>query len=292
MTHFGIVTPPVSGHLHPFAALGRELIARGHRVTCFQVADLEEKIGAEGLEFHRIGERDHPPGSLRASLAELGRLQGFAALRFTVRAVARTTMMVCRDLPDAVRAARVEALLVDQMEPAGGAVAEHLGIPFITVCNALLFNRDPIAPPPFTPWAYTDAWWARLRNRVGYAVSDRLTKPIADAVAVFRREWKLPALASPDDSFSRLAQICQMPREFDFPRTALPAGLSLCRAAARWPTSLTGRGAVRGDVLPPGRGRGAGSVRGDGSRRHVDAPRRDPGLRGAFRGRGLCCSCL
>ena len=65
-------------------------------------------------------------------------------------------MMVCRDLPDAVRAAGVEALLVDQMEPAGGAVAEHLGIPFITVCNALLINRDPMAPPPFTPWAYTD----------------------------------------------------------------------------------------------------------------------------------------
>jgi zeaxanthin glucosyltransferase len=222
MTHFGIVTPPVSGHIHPFAALGRELIARGHRVTCFQVADLEEKIGAEGLEFHRIGERDHPPGSLRASLAELGRLQGFAALRFTIRAVARTTTMVCRDLPDAVRAARVQALLVDQMEPAGGAVAEHLGLPFATVCNALLINRDPIAPPPFTPWAYRDAWWARIRNGVGYALSDRLTKPIAEAVSAFRTEWRLPALGSPDDSFSRLAQICQMPRAFDFPRTALP----------------------------------------------------------------------
>ena len=222
MIHFGIVTPPVPGHIHPFAALGRELISRGHRVTCFQVADLEQKIGAEGLEYFRIGARDFPPGSLRASLDALGRLAGFAALRFTIRAIAKTTAMECRELPDAVRAAGVEALLVDQMEPAGGAVAERLGLPFATVCNALLINRDPIAPPPFTPWGYTNAGWARIRNRVGYAVSDRLTKPIADAVAGFRRDWRLPPLGTPDDSFSRLAQICQMPREFDFPRAALP----------------------------------------------------------------------
>ena len=222
MRHFGIVTPPVPGHIHPFAALGRELVARGHRVTCFQVADLEAKIHSEGLEFYRIGGAEYPPGALRASLDALGRLAGFAALRFTIRAVAATTAMECRELPNAIRAAGVEALLVDQMEPAGGAVAERLALPFVTVCNALLINRDPVAPPPFTPWAYTDAAWARLRNRVGYAVSDRITKPIADAVAIYRREWKLPALASPDDSFSRLAQICQMPREFDFPRTALP----------------------------------------------------------------------
>jgi MGT family glycosyltransferase len=101
-------------------------------------------------------------------------------------------------------------------------VAERLGLPFVTICNALMINRDPVAPPPFTPWTYHDTWWARARNRVGYIVSDRITKPITDAVATWRREWKLPALQSPDESFSRLAQICQMPRDFDFPRRALP----------------------------------------------------------------------
>ena len=98
-----------------------------------------------------------------------------------------------------------------------GVVGAERNVDAFSVCNALLINRDPTAPPPFTPWAYTDAGWARLRNRVGYAISDRLTKPISDAVSNYRREWKLPALASPDDSFSRLAQICQMPRAFDDP---------------------------------------------------------------------------
>jgi MGT family glycosyltransferase len=101
-------------------------------------------------------------------------------------------------------------------------VAEHLGLPFVTVCNALAINRDPISPPPFTPWQFKDAWWATLRNRAGYFLSDRMTRPITRVVADYRAGWKLPALRSPDDSFSTLAQICQMPREFDFPRTALP----------------------------------------------------------------------
>jgi MGT family glycosyltransferase len=222
MTRFGIISPPVSGHIHPFSALGRELLARGHRVTYFQVPDLEEKIRSEGIDFCPIGAGDHPRGSLLRSLAELGQLKGLAALRFTIGAVARTSVMTCRDAPDAVRKAGIDVLLVDQMEPAGGAVAEHLAIPFVTICNALAINRDVRVPPPFTPWSYRDAGWGRLRNRAGYIASDFLTRPISSAVAAYRAQWKLPRLRSADESFSKVAQISQMPRELDFPRKALP----------------------------------------------------------------------
>ena len=222
MTHFGIISPPVSGHIHPFGALGRELIARGHRVTCLQMIDLEQKIRSEGLDFDALGASDHPRGSLPASLDALGRRKGFSALRFTIQAVARTTRMVCREAPDAIRRLNIDALLVDQMEPAGGAVAEHVGIPFVTICNALPVNRDPIAPPAFSPWQYRKAGWASARNRVGYLISDWLTSAVTDVVAEYRARWKLTPLGSPDDSFSKLAQISQMPREFDFPRVALP----------------------------------------------------------------------
>ena len=148
-----------------------------------------------------------------------------AAVRFTIQAVARTSEMFCREGPEAMRKANVDALLVDQMEPAGGAIADHLGIPFITVCNALAIDRDPGVPPPFTPWRYRDqpGFAARLRNRIGYALGDITTKPITRVIVKYRRAWNLPPLATPDDSFSRLAQICQMPRELDYPRTTLPA---------------------------------------------------------------------
>src|SRR5262245_60127432 len=212
MSHFGIISPPVSGHINPFSALARELQARGHRVTYFQLCDLEQKIRSEGIEFHPIGQREFPAGSLKTWTDHLGTLRGAAALRFTIRAVERTTGMVCRDAPEAIRRVGVDALLVDQMEPAGGAVAEHLGLPFITVCNALAINRDTVTPPPFTPWKYRDGRWARLRNRIGYAASDWVMRPITRVVADYRAQWKLPALGSPDESFSRIAQICQMPR--------------------------------------------------------------------------------
>ncbi len=190
MTHFGIISPPVSGHLHPLSALGRELLARGHRVTCFQVRDVEQKIRDLGIDFWPIGETDHPPGSLPQMLLQLGRRKGLDALRFTIRAVEQTSVMVCRDAPAAIRSAGVEALLVDQMEPAGGAVAEHLGLPFITVCNALALNRDPVTPPPFTPWRYREGAWAKLRNNLGYTVSEWLTRPVSKAVGEYRTNWK------------------------------------------------------------------------------------------------------
>ena len=201
------------------AALGLELLGRGHRVTWIHMADLEAKIRDIGIGFHVIGSSDHPAGSLIESLTKLAKLDGMAAVRFTIQAVARTSEMFCRDGPAALREAGVDAMLVDQMEPAGGAIAEYLGIPFITVCNALAINRDIDVPPPFTPWRPG----SRLRNRIGYAIGDYTTKPVTKVVARYRRQWKLSALASADESFSRLAQICQMPRELDYQHRNLPA---------------------------------------------------------------------
>jgi zeaxanthin glucosyltransferase len=224
--HLGIISPPVSGHINPFAALGRELRRRGHRVTWFHMEDLAERIQAEDLEFYPIGQKDHPQGSLPRSLEQLGRLQGWPALRFTINAIRQTTAMICRDLPEAVRVAGVDALLVDQTEPSGGSVAESLGMPFITVCNALALNRDPYVPPPFTPWGYQRSAWAHVRNATGYAVSDRLMSPVTRVLAEYRRQWKLPRLKSGDDSCSKLAQISQQSAEFDFPREKLPVNFS------------------------------------------------------------------
>ena len=211
------------GHLNPFLALARELQGRGHRVTVFHMPDLASSVRAEQVDFVPIGASDHPVGSLPQSLAELGRLSGFAALRFTVRAIAKTTELICRDAPQAVHDARVDMLLVDQTEPAGGSVAERLGIPFITLCNALALNREPDVPPPFSPWNYRKSAWARMRNRLGYAVSDRILAPVRSVLADYRRRWKLPAHKGSEDSYSRLAQISQQPREFDFPRKFLPS---------------------------------------------------------------------
>ncbi len=221
--HFGIVTPPVPGHIHPFGALGRELISRGHRVTLVHMEDVRARAIAEGLDFVPVGASDHPAGSLPLSLTQLGQLKGLAALRFTIRAVAKTSEMFCRDAPQAISSAGIHALLVDQTEPAGSSLAEHLGLPFVTICNALNLNHEPGVPPPFSAFAYRDNVLARVRNRIGYAVGDRVMSPVTRVINHYRRTWRLRPYAKPSDSFSPLAQISQLPEAFDYPRTALDA---------------------------------------------------------------------
>lgn len=222
MTHFGVISPPVSGHLNPMTALGRELQQRGHRVTFFHMPDIEAKILREGLEFWAVGESDHPIGSLPESMAKIGQLSGLAALRFTIKAIQQHTNMLCRDAPAALKQAGIEALIVDQTEPVGATLAELLRLPFITVCCALIINREAAIPPVFTPWSYCNAWWARMRNQAGYFLFDRITRPIQTVLVEYRQQWHLPPNQTPDDSFSQLAQISQQPAEFDFPRVALP----------------------------------------------------------------------
>lgn len=221
--HFGIISPPVPGHLHPFGALGRELIGRGHRATLFHMADAEEPARREGLEFVAIGANDHPRGSMSEFLAEVARRHGMAAIRFTIEAIRRSTEMFCREAPSALRESGIEFLLVDQTEPIGGTIAQHLQLPFVTICNALVMNREPSVPPPFTDWSYGDHPWQRMRNRIGYAVSHWMTRPIAQLVREYRSRWNLAPLRTAEDAFSKLAQISQQPPAFDFPRRELPA---------------------------------------------------------------------
>jgi len=219
---FGIISPPVPGHIHPFGALGRELIARGHQVALLHMPDTERLAQAQGLEFEPIGQSDHPPGSLRESFSQLGRLNGLRALRFTIRAIGKTTEMICRDAPGAILKRGIDILLVDQTEPAGATVAEHLGLSFITICNALVLNREDDVPPPFTGWRYRPNLWGRARNRMGYAVFDEIMQPVHRVLRKYRKKWGLAPLKTPEGSFSRLSQISQQPAAFDFPRRELP----------------------------------------------------------------------
>ncbi|MDQ2948797.1 MAG: glycosyl transferase family 1 [Acidobacteriota bacterium] len=222
MAHFGIICPPVSGHLDPLAAVGRALLRRGHRVTVFQVRDLEAKVRSHTLEFASVGDDDFPGGTLQTSVAKLSALKGTASLKYAIECACAISTAILKDGPGVVGRAAVDVLLVDQNEPAGATVAEHLKLPFLSACTSLPLNREPLIPPPFVAWFYSRSLFARLRNAAGYAVSDRFIAPIQRLLNQYRSQWGLSRLKSPDDSFSQFAQIAQVPREFDFPRAALP----------------------------------------------------------------------
>ena len=222
MTHFGIICPAAIGHLNPMCALGSELKRRNHRVTIFGIADIELKIKHSGLNFWLIGESEFPLGWLEPQYERLGKMSGRKGRQFTIELILKETTMLLKRLPTAIQSAGVEALIVDQVSTAGGTVADKLEIPYVTICNALLINQEAGVPPYFTHWDYNPAWWAKLRNRLGYWFLNRLTLPIWQEIQLQRQQWQLPLNRNRGTADSKLAQICQLPKEFDFPRVNLP----------------------------------------------------------------------
>ena len=115
MTHFGIICPAAIGHLNPMCALGGELQRRNHSVTIFGIADIESKIENSGLNFWSIGEQDFPPGYLEQQHEKLGKMSKTKGLKFTIELILNETKMLFNNLPQAIKSAGVEALIIDQV---------------------------------------------------------------------------------------------------------------------------------------------------------------------------------
>jgi zeaxanthin glucosyltransferase len=227
MRRIGILSFSSPGHFYPLTALGRRLQSRGHEVVYFQVADLERPIRAAGLEFRQIGYKDFPPGSIRVRDEELSQLKGLAALRCGLRGISLKAEMLFRDAPAAIRDEGVDSLIVDQIEMAGGTVAEHLGLPFVSAAAALPINPDVSVPPVIFPWPHRGGVAARLRNEIGNAACDWIFSGIVRTINRQRRAWALPPARNFDSLFSRLAQVAQLPAAFDLPGRRTPPYLHL-----------------------------------------------------------------
>jgi MGT family glycosyltransferase len=222
MTHFGLFCPSASGHLNPMLTLGYELRQRGHRVTLINILDAQTKAVAAGLEFQAIGESAFPLGATSIMFSQLGRLKGFAAFQYTVALFQQVTATLMQEAPVVLQKTGVDALLIDQTSFGGSTVAEYLNLPFITVCCAMMLNQDPNVPPFNTSWNYSPTAWAKLRNRLGHRLTTQVAKPITATVNQYRQQWNLPLHTHSHDAYSRLAQLCQQPAEFEFPRQNLP----------------------------------------------------------------------
>jgi zeaxanthin glucosyltransferase len=256
MATIGAFCFPGTGHLNPFTGLARRLQQRGHRVIIFGIADTEARVRAAGVEFRQVGIEDYPLGTLKQLDDKLSRLRGLETFRFTVERVRNHARMVLHDGPDAVRAAGVDAMLVDEADMAG-SVAEHLGLPFVSIaCFPPLMWND--AMPPFCfGWGFGTGPVARLRNRLGFRLLSRVAAPIFKVVNAQRREWGLKPYKRSTDALSPLAQIAQIPEALEFPIPNQPACLHyvgpLVDGAVRQPVAfpwdkLDGRPLVYGSM--------------------------------------------
>jgi zeaxanthin glucosyltransferase len=220
--HFGLVCPPGSSHVTGLTTVARELCRRGHRATVFNVLDVEDLAAREGIPFCAIGVKNHPKGAFRAFTETFGRLNGMKALRLGLKVALDELSMLLTEAPDAMQNAGVTALIVDQGQPAGSTIAERLGVPFVTLCNAVPADPDPLVPPSVVPWLPPTTFAGRARVRAAHWLFDAAATPLRNKINVFRRAWGFARLRSLYSTVSPLLEIAQQTEEFDFPRRFRP----------------------------------------------------------------------
>ena len=144
MKHIGLYCINLTGHLHTMLPLGKRLQKTGYQITFFGIPDAETKIKAANLDFYPIGADIFPLGSTEALFnKKLSKLKGIPALQFTINWFYQSAQIFLEEGANALEKTGVEALIVDQINPEGGTVAQLLDIPFITLCSALPFNQEP-----------------------------------------------------------------------------------------------------------------------------------------------------
>lgn len=222
MTHFGVIAPAFSSHFHVLETLGIELISRGHRVTFIQQGEAKGLLQDARIGFHAVGLASHGQGRLRTTQRRAANPGGLLGVRRVIADMADETDMLCRELPAALEQLGIEVLICDQMEAAGGLVAEAARLPYASVACALPVNREPGVPLPVMsfPWGIDE------RDRVRYLrstqIHDWLMSPHMRVVARHAASFGLGRRQTLDDCLSPLLQISQTVAAFDFPRQALP----------------------------------------------------------------------
>jgi zeaxanthin glucosyltransferase len=166
MAHFAVICPEEGGHLLSVGALGGELVRRGHRVSLVARPEAAGLAQQMNLELHALptDELTVPFSHLRWAAFSLVGADALASLRHWIRC---RSELALRFYPSALRELAVDGVVIDQTVAAGPTVAEHLGLPFVTVCSALLWHEESTVPPPFTAWRFTATRGAEWRNRAG-----------------------------------------------------------------------------------------------------------------------------
>lgn len=220
MTHFAVFAPPLRGHYRPLSFLAEELIARGHRITFVHQEEARGLVEAEGANFCPVGLGAEPVSDWTRPMA---RIRGLVGLGPMMRRMERFTTMLCREAPAALRSVQVDAVISDQLEPAGGLVADHLDLPLISTATTLPMNREMGIPPPFVGWSFDPSEAGRRRNEGGWRVTDLLLRRFNRVIAGNAAKLGLGPRQRMEDCFSTLLTVAQTVPSIDFPRKELPA---------------------------------------------------------------------
>lgn len=219
--HFAVIVPPFPSHVSSLDAVAAALSARGHRVTLVQRLDVG-RFPRTAMAFRPIGLASHRAGSLGPILARAARPGGILGIRRIVRDMVDGTELIAREAPAALQAMGAEAVIADQMEPAAGLVAEHLGLPFVSFASAVPIEPEPAVPPPVVGWGYDPSETGRGRIRGARRVERFLMRDLDTAIAMAAARLGVARRRDPVACLSPLASLSQLVPGLDFPREGAP----------------------------------------------------------------------
>src|SRR5215470_1655115 len=208
---------PVPGHLNPMTALARKYQARGHAVVFLSLPDVAPFVQAAQLPFVPCSEDAYPQGSLGKYLQRLSRLSGTEALSYTVNEMLRGyTETLFRSLPETLRKAGADAIVLDQYQPCVELIPKSLGMPYVHVSNALHVDytgRSPLCFYDRRPNGSDET----ARNREEVERFRVLLEPTTEMAQQYARKAGLPVdWKDPNSTISPRLWVSQTPRDFDF----------------------------------------------------------------------------
>jgi zeaxanthin glucosyltransferase len=224
MAHIGLVVPVWVGHLNPMTTLGRELQRRGHRVSVLSFPDAVDRVVKAGLEHRAIGSLEFPPGEWERLTRHLSRLSRLPAAHFTVRWIGRITRVMLEELSGALRDARIDGLVMDQVCFGAETAARDADVPLCVACNALPVHLQPDIPVHSETWPWKTDRFSLVRNwfmqRLLLTLARSFWVPIRDNELAKGRPWNV--WRHLNEIPPSLAQVAQLPACLDFPRKHAP----------------------------------------------------------------------
>lgn len=212
MARIAFVCPPFAAHLASFRALGEALRTRGHEPFFLLNA---RASGASGtIPIHHVPAREGDPHVSRI-LAAAEKPGGLIATLRTIADSAALTDQLCAVGREQLQALGADAVVGDQMEPAGYLLAKALGLPFVGLACAVPIDPAPGVPLPFLDWPYEPHAQGKLKRtaRIAAALSRRQNQVIAG----WAERFGIGPHSSLQDCLGAL-QVAQMVPELDLPR--------------------------------------------------------------------------
>lgn len=215
MAHFGLICPPFTAHVDSLAALGEELVRRGHRAT-FLLNDGADVRGTD-LPVARVSARQGDP-PVNQVLRHAARPGGLGGTLRTIAEGAALTGQLCAGGPAMIDRLGVDAIIGDQLEPAAGLLARAAGLPQVSVACALPIDPAPGVPLPFLDWPYDPSPRGAERARFAQATGAVLSWRQRAALIRWSGRLRLKRTLRTAQDCLGPVQIAQVVRGFDFPR--------------------------------------------------------------------------